>query len=221
MALGDGDTWDESTPTDATIAIQIDDYMRHITKGVRSRLALEHEFPASQAATAEGGRHKLVSLQRYTAAPTDALSGTQVGVLYVKTIGTTGDAFFYLNAATQEVNLSRKLYFWYLDGAAETGTQVSAVLYLVSDGKILVGRMNARTAPTGTASDLQVDVLYNGSSIWTATNNQLILTSGNTGTTVTAFVTTNVTAGGTFIIDVDKVGDATPGENLTVMVEVG
>ena len=219
MAIGDGTSWDESVPTDGTTAIQIDDYMREIIKGVRSRLALEHEFPTSQAATAEAGRHKVISLQRQTAAPTSVLSGTQYGVVYLKTVGTTGDALFYLNAATQEVNLSRKLYFWYLDGAVETGTNVSASLYLVSDGKILISRMNAKTAPTGCA--LQVDVLYNGSSIWTATASQTILQVGSTSTTVTGFVTTNVTAGGTFVIDVDTIGSGVPGGNVTVMVEVG
>ena len=219
MALGDGLTWDESVPTDGTTAIQIDDYMREIIKGVRSRLALEHEFPTSQSATAEAGRHKLISLQRYTAAPTAVLSGTQYGVVYLKTVGTTGDALFYLNVATQEVNLSRKSYFWYMDGAAETATKASATLYIVSAGKILVGRGYASTAPTG--SELQIDVLYNGSSIWTATSSQIILQAGSTSTTVTGFVTTNITAGGTLVIDVDKIGATNAGGNVTVMIEVG
>jgi len=219
MAVGDGITWDESTPTDGTNAIDIDDYNRDLRKGVRARLALEHEMPTSQAATAEGGRHKIVSFQRQTAAPTAVLSGTQVGVVYVKTVATTGDALFYLNAATQEVNLSRKLYFWYLDGAQETGTNVSATLYIVSDGKILAGRAYASTAPAG--SDFQVDVRYNGSSVWTATSSQIILAAGSTSTSVTGFVTTNVTAGGTFMLDIDKIGATTPGGGITIQLEVG
>lgn len=219
MALGDGLTWDETTPTDSNTAIQIDDYMREIIKGVRSRMAHEHEFPTSQAATAEGGRHKMVSLQRQTAAPTSVLSGTQVGVVYLKTVGTTGDSLMFLNAATQEVNLSRKLYFWYLDGASVTGTNVSATLYIVSDGKIVAGRMYAGTSPSG--SPLQIDVNYNGSSVWTATSSQIILAAGSTSTSVTGFVTTNITAGGTFVIDIDTVGSTTPGGNVTVQIEVG
>ena len=219
MSLGDGITWDESNPTDATVAINIDDYNRDLRIGVRGRLALEHEFPSSQSATAEAGRHKLVSLQRYTGAPTTVLSGTQVGVVYVKTVATTGDSLFYLNAATQEINLSRKLYFWYIDGTAEPGANVSSTLYILSDGKILAGRMYAGTAPAG--SEVQVDVRYNGDSIWTATSSQLILAAGSTSTGVTTFVTTNITAGGTFVIDVDKTGTSTPGGNLTVMLEVG
>lgn len=219
MALGDGTTWDESVPTDATTAFQIDDYDRDLRKGVRSRFALEHEFPASQAATAEAGRHKIVSLQRQTAVPTSVLSGTQIGVLYCSTIGTTGDGLFYLNAATQPVNLSSKLYFWYIDGTAEPLSNASSTLYILSAGKIVAGRMYAGTAPAG--SEVQVDVLYNGSSIWTATNSQLILAAGSTSTSVTSFVTTNITAGGTFVIDIDKTGTTTPGGNLTVMLEVG
>ena len=219
MALGDGDTWDESTPTDTTVAINIDDYNRDLRKGTRSRFALEHEFPSSQSATAEAGRHKLMSLQRQTAAPTSILSGTQLGIVYMSTIGTTGDALVFMNAATQNINISRKLYFWYLDGAVETGVNASATLYLVSDGKIVVGRMYAVTAPSGAV--LQADVLYNGSSIWTATASQLILAAGSTSTTVTGFVTTNITAGGTLTVDIDKIGSTSAGGNVTIQVEVG
>lgn len=219
MSLGDGDTWDETTPTDGTTATEIDNYMRDLRKGVRIRLGNEHEFPSS-GNTAAAGQHKYVSLQRQTSTPTSVLSGTQVGVMYLKTMGTTGDAICFLNAATQEVNLSRKLYFWYLDGAVETGTNASAKLYFVSDGKILASRMYAGTAPSG--SEIQVDVLYNGSSIWNATTSaQLILQAGSTSTEVVGFTTTNITAGGTLIIDVDKVGSASPGGNVTVMLEVG
>ena len=218
MALGDGTTWDETTPTDATLAIQIDDYNRDLRKGIRSRLALEHEFPTSQAATAEAGRHKYLTFQRYTADPM-TITGTQIGGLYVKSVGTTGDSLIYVTEDTLGVNLSRKAYFWYIAGAVETGTNVSATLYLVGDGKIRVARAYAGTAPTGAV--VQVDINYNGSSIWTATSSQVILAAGSTSTSVASFVTTAVTAGGTFTIDVDKIGATNAGENVTVMVEVG
>lgn len=218
MALGDGDTWDETKPDDNTVAIQIDDYTRHLAKGVRSRVALEHEFPDSQAATSEAGRHKYVSLQVQATSPLTP-TGTQTGCVYVKTIGTTGQALVYMNNATQDVILSRKLYFWYLDGA-QTGTaNASATLYIVSDGKILAGRMYAGTAPTGNV--FQADINYNGASIWTATASQLILAAGSTSTAVASFVTTNITAGGLFTIDIDKTGATIPGGNVTVMLEVG
>ena len=177
-------------------------------------MTFEHEWPSSQSATSEAGKHKYITLQMQTAAP--SISGTQVGAIYQKTVGTTGDSCFFLNAATQEVNLSKKMYFWYLDGATVTGTNVSATLYLVSNGKIQLGRLCAATTPTGT-TQLQVDILYNGSSIWTATSSQLILLAGSTSTSVTSFVTTNVTAGGTLKIDVDTAG----GGNATAILEVG
>lgn len=83
MALGDGNTWDETLPTDATVAIYIDDYNRDLRKGVRSRMALEHEWPASQSATSEGGKHKFITFQAQTAAPT--ITGTQIGAVYMNT----------------------------------------------------------------------------------------------------------------------------------------
>jgi hypothetical protein len=217
MAIGDGIGWDDTTPTDSTLAIQIDDYMRGFAKGVRFRMANEHEWPATQSATSEAGAHKFLTLQKQSAAPT--IGGTQLGAVYMGTVGTTGDVLFYVNAATQSVALSKKMYYWYIDGAVETGTKMGAVLNLVSDGKIKVARVYAKVAASG-GDGIQVDVLYNGASIWTATASQLILAPGSTSTGVTGFVTTNVTAGGTVWIDVDKVGTGTAGSNVTVMMEV-
>lgn len=92
MALGDGDSWDETEPTDATTAIQIDDYNRDLRAGVRGRMALEHEWPSSQSATSEAGRHKYISLQLQSTKP--SLSGTQIAALYIKTSGTSGNQLF-------------------------------------------------------------------------------------------------------------------------------
>jgi len=93
MALGDGITWDESQPTDATAAIQADDYFRDIKKGIRGRMALEHEFPASQSVTAEAGMHKFITFQAQASAPT--ISGTQIAGLYVS----TANALTFINSA--------------------------------------------------------------------------------------------------------------------------
>lgn len=218
MALGDGNTWEEGEPTNQTSATQIDDYNRDLRKGIRSRMAHEHEFPLSQDATSEAGMHKFITLQMQTTHPT--LAGTQVGAVYQKTDGTGGDSVFFVNAATQEVNLSRKLYFWYLEGAVESGANASATLVLVSDGKIYGAQAYVSTVAAG-GDGIQVDVLYNGTSIWAATADQIILAPGSTSTAVTSFASTNVAAGGLLTIDLDKVGETTPGSNLTVMVEVG
>lgn len=96
MALGDGDTWDETTPTDATNAVQIDDYTRDLRKGVSGRMALEHEWPGSQTSTSQAGQHKFVTLQNQSTKPT--ISGTQVAALYVKT-----NSLYYENTAGVEV----------------------------------------------------------------------------------------------------------------------
>jgi len=218
MAVGDGDTWDETTPTNATSATQIDDYNRDIRKGVRGRMAQEHEFPDSQSATSEAGKHKYMTLQMQSTHPT--LAGTQTGAVYQKQMVQEGIYFFFVNAATQEVNLSKKMYFWFVDGALSTGTNISAILDLISDGKIYSAKANIATV-CSSGDGVQVDILYNGSSIWTATASQIIIAPGSTSTEVTAFVTTNVAAGGNFKIDIDKIGGGLPGGNLTVMVEVG
>ena len=70
MALGDGNSWDETVPTNATLATLIDEYDRDLRKGVRSRMAFEHEWPSSQSATNEAGKHKFITLQNQSTAPT-------------------------------------------------------------------------------------------------------------------------------------------------------
>ena len=106
MALGDGSAWDETTPTDATLAVQIDDYNRELRIGVRGRLAREHEWPSSQAATSEAGVHKFITLQNQAAKPT--VSGTQIAALYTKTVGSGLQELFYENEAGTEVQISNR-----------------------------------------------------------------------------------------------------------------
>ena len=88
----DGSTWDESNPQDSTVANTIDDHIQDVKKGVRARLALEHVMPASQAATASGGRHLFVSFVHQTVAPT--IPGT-AGVVWVG----TDKALYFTNSA--------------------------------------------------------------------------------------------------------------------------
>ena len=98
MAIGDGSGWDETTPTDATTAIQIDDYNRDLRVGVSARMRHEHEWPDSQSATSEGGKHKWVTMQALTAKPT--LAGTQISGIYCKT-----DNLFFEKSAGTEVQI--------------------------------------------------------------------------------------------------------------------
>lgn len=213
MALGDGTGWDETTPTDATFAIQIDDYMRDMRKGTRARMANEHTWPTSQSATSEAGKHKFLTLQMQATAPT--LAGTQVSAVFMGSQATTGDVLYYVNAATQNISLSKKMYYWYLEGALDGGAKQGVVFSILSDGKIRNARAYAKTPATSNCA--QFDILYNGVSIWTATADQLILAVGDTSTSVTSFVTTNIVEGGTLWIDIDKTGTA---GSVTVMLEV-
>lgn len=99
MALGDGIVWDETVPTDATLAINIDDHMRHLYKAVRSRMALEHEFPNSQSATSEGGEHKFITFQSQGSMPT--ITGTQTMALYA----TSGPALVFASSGGSQIQL--------------------------------------------------------------------------------------------------------------------
>lgn len=104
MALGDGTGWDETTPTDLTVAINIDDYNRDLRLGTRSRLAIEHEWPTSQSATSEAGKHKFITLQEQAAKPT--IAGTQLGAVYIKTVGAGLQEIFYENEAGSEIQIT-------------------------------------------------------------------------------------------------------------------
>ena len=99
MAIGDGSGWDETTPTDATTAIQIDDYNRDLRVGVSARMRHEHEWPDSQSATSEGGKHKWVTMQAQSTKPT--LAGTQVAAIYIK----TDDNLYFEKSAGTEVQI--------------------------------------------------------------------------------------------------------------------
>ena len=61
MALGDGITWDETLPDNNSFAFNLDNYSVDLRKGIRLRLAQEHEFPSSQAAIGDVGRHKFMT----------------------------------------------------------------------------------------------------------------------------------------------------------------
>ena len=116
MALGDGTTWDETTPTDGTSAVQIDDYNRDLRLGFRSRFAMEHEMPASQSSTAEGGKHKFLTLQAQDVKPT--VSGTQIAALYADTVN--GLSFEKSDGTVVPIVVGNTLY-----GAAVTITASS------------------------------------------------------------------------------------------------
>lgn len=97
MALGDGAAWNEALPDNDQPAHQIDDYDRDLRVGVRGRMAREHIWPASQAATNEGGHHNFITFQSQTAAPT--IAGTTAGGVWVG----TDTALYFTNSAAVDV----------------------------------------------------------------------------------------------------------------------
>lgn len=99
MALGDGSAWNEAVPTNSTVANEIDDYDRDLRVGVRSRMAIEHLWPASQTGTGQAGQHRYVTLQTLTGAPavTTGMGGvlfasSGVGLQYLSNTGTSPEA---------------------------------------------------------------------------------------------------------------------------------
>ena len=97
-----GSQWDESNPTNNTLANEIDDVAQDIKKGVRGRMAQEHIWASAQAATAEGGLHKFVTFQIQTAPPALVVgTATQVGALYI----TSGNALIYTDSASNAVTV--------------------------------------------------------------------------------------------------------------------
>lgn len=80
----DGQQWDETNPTNSTLANEIDDNMRDMKQGVSGRMRNEHVWPASQGATASGGQHSYISLQGQSASPSLPVVGTttQLAVIW-------------------------------------------------------------------------------------------------------------------------------------------
>ena len=79
----DGSAWDESDPTNADLANEIDDFMRDIKIAIRSRVAREHAWPSSQVTTGESGWHTFVTLSGQTAAPSFVVgTNTQLAAVW-------------------------------------------------------------------------------------------------------------------------------------------
>ena len=94
MALGDGDTWDETAPDDDTNVSDVDDHEVHVKKAIRIRLAKEHVWPSSQAASATAGYHKYITFQPMaTTSPSTLIAGTTSAAILAKTSGTGYELF--------------------------------------------------------------------------------------------------------------------------------
>jgi hypothetical protein len=84
---------------------------------------------------------------------------------------------------------------------------------------ILSVRASVGTAPTG--SSLIVDINVDGTTIFTTqANRPTIAAAGSTSGKVTNMNTTTVAVGSYVTVDIDQVGSTTPGNNLSVQLEV-
>lgn len=184
MTVGDGANWDETNPTNSTLATSIDDYDRDLRVGVRSRMALEHEWPASQSSTAQGGSHKFVTLQNQSAKPT--VSGTQLAALYTKTVGSGLQELYWENEAGTEVQLTSRgipiggsgtpiqTVVKVLDTAFSTAAQIpfDTSIPQISEGAAVAAMSTSITCLFAT-SDVLVEVPINLSSD-TAVNQSMV-----------------------------------------------
>jgi hypothetical protein len=166
MALGDGITWDETLPSDSTTAVSIDDHIKDVRKGIRYRMALEHEFPSSQSVASEAGVHKFITLQNQAAKPT--LAGTQVGAVYAKT-----SALYFEDSAGVEIQITtgtgmsippggvvqvvNSLY-----GAVATGSTAIPFDDTVPQNTEGTEFMSLAITPTGATNKLKIDVVFMG-----------------------------------------------------------
>lgn len=186
MALGDGIGWDQTLPTDATLAVYIDDHILDVRKGIAGRLALEHEFPASQAATAEAGMHKFITLQNQSTKPT--LAGTQVGAVYQKT-----SALYYQNSAGSEIQITTGTGLSVAAGSVvqivntETGAVATGTTDIPDDDtipQITEGDeyMTLAVTPTSATNKLKTDVV----AFWDVSDNVTVITALYIGTTANA-----------------------------------
>jgi len=100
MALGDGTSWDETSPSNSTNLSDGDDHIRDVRKGVRIRMEKEHNTFGSSSA---GGEHTFITLQNQASKPT--LSGSQIAAVYAKTVSGIKE-LFYEDSAGTEVQLT-------------------------------------------------------------------------------------------------------------------
>lgn len=106
----DGSTWNETTPTNGDLANEIDDFMRDMKIGVRSRMAHEHIWSSSQTATGSDGQHRFITLTTQTSAPGLVYgTSTQAGAVYAISSG-TGVSLVARNSAGYEVLLHQSTY---------------------------------------------------------------------------------------------------------------
>jgi len=149
MSLGDGVIWNETIPTNDTSLSDGDDHHVHTKKAVRSRMAHEHVWGASQTGTAEAGWHKHITFQPQTTGPATLIVGTTAGALNVQSSGTGYEMYACTvetgTTAGNDIQITYKGAL-HIDGARYTGEAAGDLLYNNAGtgiGSIGIGTTNA------------------------------------------------------------------------------
>lgn len=131
----DGSQWDESNPTNSTLANEIDDIARDMKIGARSRMAIEHIWPSSQTGTSEAGYHTYISFLAQTGNPTVPVvaSVTQAGVLFV----TAGNLTFRNSAGSNATIISSGATALNLTGGVYSATGTLGEMVIGTTGGTL------------------------------------------------------------------------------------
>lgn len=204
MALGDGSAWDETVPSNSTVANQIDDYNRDLRVGVRSRMALEHVWPSSQTGTDEGGHHTFVTFQPQGAAPT--MAGTTGGGIYVTNAAQPALMFVGSDGTTTTVVSTANNV-----GVVSGGTQGSIVICDSADtygAKVLAASAPGMVLHTNTGTG---DPTWSKVDLADTTEITGTLAIGNGGIGATTLVGANIAEA----IQLTYTGNASDNRNMT------
>jgi len=105
MALGDGETWDETVPNNDTNISDGDDHQVQIKKAFRIRFNKEHLMPASQTGSSLAGYHRHITFQPQTTNPSSFVVGTTAGAMSMVTSG-SGYELFVSDSAGNDVQIT-------------------------------------------------------------------------------------------------------------------
>lgn len=101
---------------------------------------------------------------------------------------------------------------------ATTGANKTNALVMPNAGTIKKAYAVAKTGPTGAA--LVFDINKNGTTIWTTQGNRLTIAAGETTGTQTSFDVATFVEGDLLTIDIDTVGSAIAGQDITVVLRL-
>ncbi|MFA5014022.1 MAG: hypothetical protein WC549_00580 [Actinomycetota bacterium] len=112
----------------------------------------------------------------------------------------------------------RPTFVFTLTGTLATGVNLTPALVVPLSLTIVKAYIYAKTAPTGQAAIIDINV--NGTSIWSATQaNRLQLADGSQTGSQTSFDTTALADGDVITIDCDVVGSTIAGSDVTIQLK--